>query len=57
MTYSMSTPSRLCSFTKLMMALANMVRFSAEPTELEKYLEPVQPPSVIIASTFYNTSR
>lgn len=47
-------PSRSNSSTSRITAFTNAVRFDAEPTEVEKYCEPVQPPTVSMAATSYH---
>lgn len=52
-TYSKSSPSKLYFHAKSITVWTNAVLFSADPTLVEKYREPVQPPILAIAFTPY----
>lgn len=47
-------PSKSYVETRLRMASTKMVLLAADPTAVEKYREPVQPPTVSMAATSYN---
>ena len=55
-TYSKSIPSSWYVVVMSTTALANAVRFSAEPTAVEKYPQPVQPPMVNRALVFFDAN-
>ena len=56
-TYSKSTPSRLYFNAKSITVLTNAVLFSADPTLVEKYCEPVHPPIDMKALTPYGATH